>query len=81
MFTVYVIYSDSHATKYTGYTEDIERRLFEHNNGLLGKFTKNKGPWKIIYKEEYTSIVEARNREKHFKTGKGREFIKLKTGF
>ena len=81
LFTVYVIYSNSHQVKYTGYTENQERRLFEHNNGLLGKFTKNKAPWILIYQEEFSNITEARNREKYLKTGKGREFIRLKTGF
>jgi len=43
MYFVYVIFSDSVKKKYTGHTENLERRLFEHNNGLLGKFTKGKG--------------------------------------
>ncbi|MFN8235347.1 MAG: GIY-YIG nuclease family protein [Bacteroidia bacterium] len=45
MFTVYVIYSHSHNVFYKGVTEDLERRLFQHNNGLLGTYTKNKAPW------------------------------------
>ncbi|HNO80946.1 MAG TPA: GIY-YIG nuclease family protein [Bacteroidia bacterium] len=45
MFTVYVIYSQSHNVFYKGVTEDLERRLFQHNNGLLGTYTKNKAPW------------------------------------
>jgi putative endonuclease len=79
-YFVYVLYSDSHQVKYTGFTEDIERRLYEHNNGLLGKFTKGKGPWRIIYLEEFGSKTQALVREKYFKTGVGRAFIKMKTG-
>ncbi|MGQ0828023.1 MAG: GIY-YIG nuclease family protein, partial [Bacteroidota bacterium] len=42
MYIVYVIYSKSAKVKYVGHTEDIDRRINEHNNGLLGKYTKNK---------------------------------------
>jgi putative endonuclease len=81
MFTVYVIYSESVKKKYTGYTHDIELRLHQHNNGLLGTYTKNKGPWKLIYSEVFQNKADAIFREKELKSGKGREFIKLKTGY
>ncbi|MBK9285205.1 MAG: GIY-YIG nuclease family protein [Sphingobacteriaceae bacterium] len=80
-YTIYVIYSDAKKVKYTGYTDDLDRRLKEHNEGILGKFTKNKGPWRLIYQEEVDNIIEARKREKYLKTGSGRDFIKLKTGY
>ena len=79
MYFVYVIFSDSVKKKYTGHTENLERRLFEHNNGLLGKFTKGKGPWRLIHSEEFQSREEAVRREKELKSGKGREFIKSLT--
>jgi putative endonuclease len=81
MYFVYVIYSDAHRVKYTGYTSDIELRLYQHNNGLLGKYTKGKGPWRIIYLEEAASIELALKREKYLKSGVGREFIKTQTGY
>lgn len=76
MFTIYVIYSESHKVKYTGQTEDIERRLYEHNHGLLGRHTKNKGPWKLVYSETVSSRSEALIREKYLKSGVGREYLK-----
>jgi putative endonuclease len=76
MFYVYVIYSEKIRKNYTGHTDDIERRVFEHNNGLLGKYTRGKGPWKLIYSEEYATRTEAMKREKELKTGKGRDFLK-----
>jgi putative endonuclease len=76
MFYVYVIYSEKIRKNYTGHTDDIERRVFEHNNGLLGKYTRGKGPWKLIYSEEYATRAEAMKREKELKTGKGRDFLK-----
>lgn len=80
MFSVYVIYSKTFKLKYTGYTEDIERRLFEHNNGLLGKFTKNKGPWELIHKVDFNTRSEAIAHEKYLKSGKGRDFIRSEYG-
>jgi putative endonuclease len=81
MFTVYVLYSKTFQKKYTGFTQDIERRIIQHNQGLLGKYTKGKGPWVLIYSETYQTKREAIIREKELKTGKGRDFIKNITGF
>jgi len=81
MFTVYVLYSTKIQKKYTGFTQDLEKRIIQHNLGLLGKFTKGKGPWVLIYSEIFQTKVEAIVREKELKTGKGRDFLKLKTGY
>ena len=54
-------------------TNDLERRLMEHNTGHV-KPTKAYIPWKIIYGEKCLSREEARAREKFFKSGSGREF-------
>ncbi|MFZ9612467.1 MAG: GIY-YIG nuclease family protein [Crocinitomicaceae bacterium] len=51
MYFVYVLYSEKANCKYTGYTEDLTRRLHEHNQEILGKFTKGKGPWVFGYKK------------------------------
>ncbi len=78
MYKVYVIYSNMAGKYYTGQTEDLERRLKEHNEGTLGKFTKNKGPWELVYFEEFKTREEALKREKYLKTGAGRDFVQLK---
>ena len=70
MFFVYVIYSDKIQKKYIGQTQDLERRLFEHNNDLLGTYTKGKGPWILIYSEKLKTRSEAVRREKELKSGK-----------
>jgi len=80
MYHVYVIYSEQIKRKYTGHTENLERRLNQHNLGLLGTYTKNKGPWRLIYSEQFDTRSKAIGREKELKTGKGRDFLKLKTG-
>ena len=60
---------------YTGSTEDLEKRLYQHNNKLAG-WTKRGSNWQIIHSEEFNALSEARKREKWFKTGIGRDFIK-----
>jgi putative endonuclease len=73
MFTVYVIQSNR-GERYTGHTENLRRRLLEHNSGLC-KTTKVDSNWRVIYSEEFDSRGEAVKRERWLKTGKGREFI------
>ncbi|MEP0860507.1 MAG: GIY-YIG nuclease family protein [Ignavibacterium sp.] len=75
MYTVYTIYSEKFNKIYIGQTEDIERRMFEHNNGLLSVYSKRYKPWELVYTEEYPTRAEAMKREKQLKSQKGREFI------
>ena len=75
MYKVYVLYSLSFHKIYIGQTDDLERRLFEHNDGLLSIYTKRYKPWEVIYMEEYQTRGEALKREKQLKSQKGREFI------
>lgn len=60
---------------YTGITNNIDRRIQEHNAGF-NKSTKARTPFVLIYSEETRSRAEARIREKYLKSGSGREFIK-----
>ncbi|MEO5911729.1 MAG: GIY-YIG nuclease family protein [Pelobium sp.] len=62
MWIVYVLSSDIKKIRYVGFTADLDRRLKEHNSGF-SKFTKAYQPWKLVYKEEFETRQEARNRE------------------
>ena len=75
MVSVYVIKSQVHHRFYVGMSEDVNRRLKEHNNGKT-KSTKGFAPWEIVFIEEYQTRAEARKREKWLKSGIGIEFIK-----
>ena len=75
MFIVYILKSLKDNKRYIGFTEDIERRIQEHNNGLV-KSTKNRRPFALIHSESFEVKQEALNKEKFYKTGKGREFLK-----
>ena len=50
-------------TLYTGYTNDLEKRLKAHNEGKGAKYTKNRLPVKIVYHEEFDDKKEAMSRE------------------
>jgi putative endonuclease len=66
MFYVYVLKSKKDNSIYFGYTEDLRRRLKEHNN-RRNKSTKNKTPFDLIYYEAYKSNSDARFREDNLK--------------
>jgi putative endonuclease len=76
MFYVYVIQSLNSGIRYTGQTENLTQRIRQHDNGSLGKYTKGKGPWVLIYFEMCITRSEALKREKYLKSGAGRDFIK-----
>ena len=75
MINVYVLYSKSFDRIYIGMTNNLERRVSEHNLGQ-NKSTKAYLPWKHIHVETYPTRVEARKREKYLKTFRGRTFIR-----
>ena len=74
-YYVYVIRSKE-GFLYKGMTDNLERRLVEHNNKELSFWTKRGTEWKLIYKEEFDNKTEALKREKWLKTGIGREYLK-----
>ena len=76
-FYVYLIKSTLFDYTYVGHTQNLETRLFEHNRGKT-KSNKAYKPFVLVYSEEFSSREEAIQREKYFKTGSGREFLKSK---
>lgn len=50
-------------TYYTGWTTCLERRLEEHNSGKGAKYTRSRGPVRLIYQEEFETKEEAMSRE------------------
>ncbi len=74
-FNVYVLQSEKSGILYTGFTENLNRRIHEHNTGK-SKFTSGHMPWKIIYTEVVDNRLEARKREKYLKSATGKRFLK-----
>ena len=71
MYYFYILKSKKNKMTYTGSTNDLRRRMHEHNNSE-SKSTKSYVPWELIYYEAYRSEIDARTREKMLKHhGKG----------
>ena len=77
MFFVYVIKSLSHKNRYVGSTDNIDKRIREHNLGKC-RYTKGRIPWSLIFSETYSTRNEAMKRERFLKSGKGREWLNKK---
>ena len=77
MFYVYILQSLKYPNEiYTGYTTDLRIRFSQHQKGLV-RSTKPYRPWRLIFYEAYLSKVDAKSREKYFKTAKGKRVLKL----
>ena len=77
MYFVYIIKSDKDNKLYYGLTKNLKKRLDQHNSGSV-KSTKSRMPFKLVYHEEVKALLEARKREKYFKSGFGRKYVKMK---
>ena len=55
-------------TLYTGITKDIERRMAEHEKGTGAKYTKGRGPFKVVYSELQPTMSHALKREAAIKS-------------
>lgn len=76
MYRVYVIQSEA-GKFYVGLSEDIHRRLLDHNEGL-SKWAKGKGPWHLIWSSDSMTLSDARKLENHIKRqGRGRGFYQI----
>ena len=60
---------------YTGYTNNLENRVNEHNKGKV-KSTKNRKPFELVYYEASRNIDDALHREKYLKTTYGKRYIR-----
>lgn len=74
---VYIATNDKHYVLYTGVTNDIRRRIYEHTQGTGSTFTKKYMINKLVYFEEYNDINEAIAREKNIKAGSRKKKIDL----
>jgi len=74
MYYVYVIRSVSHNNRYIGNTDNVLKRVKEHNAGKC-RYTSGRQPWKLIYHEQYQTRMEAMKREKFLKSGQGRKWL------
>ena len=62
MYYVYILRC-ADGTLYTGYTDDVERRLRAHNSGKGAKYTRSRRPVALVYTEELPDKSAALKRE------------------
>lgn len=62
---------------YTGWTNDLEKRLKAHNSGVASKYTRTRLPAELVYFEEWESKEAAMSREWHIKRLTREEKLKL----
>jgi putative endonuclease len=74
-YFVYVLLSEKDGRFYTGYTEDVERRVKDHNNGRVFS-TKYRRPFSLIYYEVSFNLDDTLKREKYLKSTYGKRYIK-----
>ena len=66
-YFVYILASRRNGTLYIGVTNDLVRRMSEHKGKFIPGFTRKYRVDKLVYFEEYASILEARERERTLK--------------
>ena len=67
MFFVYIMTNKTQTVLYTGMTNNLKRRIYEHKNKLIDGFTKRYNVDVLVYYEEYSNVNEALLREKSIK--------------
>ena len=74
MFFLYILQSQSSGKFYVGSAQNPLDRLIEHNRGQT-KSTRGRGPWRLVYQEEFIDSSEALRRERQLKSWKSHRSI------
>ncbi len=74
-YYVYAIYNQNKNYIYVGLSDNLQRRMNQHNKGY-NRTTKPYRPFKILMTEKFEDRKEAREREKYLKSGCGKEYLK-----
>jgi putative endonuclease len=71
LYYVYILQSCKNNKLYIGQTNNIERRIEDHNSGLGGKYTRQNSPWILVHSEQHPNRVSAVRRERFLKSTRG----------
>ncbi len=74
IYFVYIIQSVNYDKLYIGQTQDLNKRISDHNNGR-SKYTKPFKPWKLFAYKEFSSRSEAMAAERKLKNMKSRKVV------
>jgi len=80
MYYVYILKSLKDGNLYTGFTDNLKKRIFEHSKGLNFS-TKHRRPFNLIYYEVSLNEKDAKAREKYLKSGMGKKYVKNRLKF
>jgi len=75
MYYTYILRSKKDGKLYVGWTDNLKRRFEQHNKGMVDS-TRYRIPMELVYYEACLVQEKAIKREKYFKTGFGRRFLK-----
>ena len=78
-WTVYIL-KCADGTLYTGITNDLVRRMSEHETGQGAKYTKGRGPFQLVYNETCKGRGKASRREIEIKSLRRHQKLKLVSG-
>ena len=67
MYYVYILTNKNHTVLYTGVTNNIERRIYEHKNKMIEGFTKKYNAEILVFCETFNNINDAISVEKQIK--------------
>lgn len=76
-YYVYIVTNRRNGTLYTGVTNDLKRRIWEHRNKVQSGFTAQYGLNQLVYFEEFRDIRLAIDREKQIKSGSRAKKLRL----
>jgi len=76
----YVVYSRETGDFYYGYTDDLEKAIQMHDANQIPP-TKGKGPWTLMFSEEYDNRMGAIRQSRFYRSVKGQRFMKKMLNF
>ncbi|PIU68408.1 excinuclease ABC subunit C [candidate division WWE3 bacterium CG06_land_8_20_14_3_00_42_16] len=74
---IYILTNQRNTVLYTGVTNNLIKRIWEHKNKVVNGFTQKYNVHKLVYYEVFETIVEAIKREKQIKAGSRKKKIDL----
>lgn len=80
-YFVYIMANEANNVLYTGVTNNIKKRVYNHKQKIIEGFTKKYNVTKLVYYEVFESVESAINREKQIKAGSRKKKMELIEGF
>ncbi|MCW5909050.1 MAG: GIY-YIG nuclease family protein [Chitinophagales bacterium] len=74
-YTVYILYSKQSDKYYVGHTDNLTRRIEEHNSGQTRYTSATASDWRVVYTQQFATRSDAMKREREIKHKKSRRYI------